>query len=108
MTEPILPTLRLTAAEAARLPAKPLASLLRFLLRWQDYDGAVAILDAHGPSPLVSIYDLRAEALAGSGRHAEAVAVMAERLQLRESNSAWLHLAGVHLLGGDLAGAFAV
>src|SRR5512143_2131705 len=108
MSGSLLSELGLDAEQAARLASKELQRLLRFLLRWEDSVGALACLDALGPSPLVSVYDLRTQALVAAGRHDEALATMQARLALKESPSAWVQLAEVYLAVGNLSAARAV
>jgi hypothetical protein len=51
----LLSELGIEAEQATRLTSKLLARLLAYLLRWEDYAGALACLDAQGASALVSL-----------------------------------------------------
>ncbi len=99
----LFPGTELTARKVAHLPANVRSRLLNFLLRWQHLDALHDCLDAltADNSDLVSLLDLRVQALLGAGRADEALAVMDRRLQLKTSLTARALLARVHLARGD-------
>lgn len=102
-----LTELGLTPAQTPELRSNDRSRLLNFLLRWDYIDELHACLDEIIPRnrPLVSLLDLRINALLAEGKPQEALAVMQERLQVRERKSfaAQSLLARIHLALGDTA-----
>ncbi len=103
----VLATLGLSPAQAPELKSDDRNRLFNFLLRWEYYADLHACLDilARRGRPLASLLDLRVQALLGEGKPREALPVMQERLQVRDSLTAQALLAQVHLALADYAAA---
>ncbi|MGD2145290.1 MAG: RecQ family ATP-dependent DNA helicase, partial [Anaerolineae bacterium] len=99
--------LGLTTAQVRNLKGRYRSRLLNFLLRWEEFDDLHECLDVLVPlnPTLVSLADLRARALLAEGRADEALSVMEERLQRRQSLPARALLARIHLARGRLVSA---
>jgi len=107
MTDDPLSELDLTTAQTLQLPHNDRSRLLHFLLRWEQFDALHACLDAlisQRPT-LVSLRDLRAQALLAQDRPDEALPVMEERLARRTSMPARALLARIHLALEDVESA---
>jgi len=98
-----LDELGLTMAQVRELKGRD-RRLLNFLLRWDQFDALHACLDVLIPqNPThVSLRDLRARALLAQDRPDEALPVIEERLQCRESSVARALLARICLARGDV------
>ncbi len=105
----ILAQLGLTPAQTPELRSNDRNRLLNFLLRWNYIAELHACLDEIIPrnKPLVSLIDLRVQALLAEGRPAEALPLMQERftVQPKTSFAGQSLLARVHLALGDIAAA---
>ena len=100
----IFADLSILPGETLRLAGQERRRLLNFLHRWEHLDALHACLDvllAANPT-LVSLLDLRARALLAQERHADALATIQERLQIRSSISAQSLVARIYLAQGDL------
>ncbi len=108
----ILAELGLTPAQTPELRSNDRSRLLNFLLRWDYIAELHACLDEIIPrnKPLVSLMDLRVQALLAEGRPAEALPLMQERftVQPKPSFTAQSLLARVHLALGDTGAAHAI
>lgn len=100
MTASLLATLRLTPAQAATLPATTQNRVIRFLLRWEACADALACLEQMSPPPSDAVL-LRAQALIGLGRMAEAQQLSHAHLQTHDDPMLYLALAEGALAGGD-------
>jgi len=104
-----LSQLGLTPAQTPELRSNDRSRLLNFLLRWDYIAELHACLDEIVPrnKPLVSLIDLRVQALLAEGRPAEALPLMQERftVQPKTSFAGQSLLARVHLALGDIAAA---
>ncbi len=104
-----LTQLGLTPAQTPELRSNDRSRLLNFLLRWNYITELHACLDEIIPrsKPLVSLIDLRVQALLAQGRPAEALPLMQERftVQPKTSFAGQSLLARVHLALGDIAAA---
>lgn len=103
----LLPRLDFTPESAARLPRKDRAAVAEFLVRWRAWDEAAALLDLWPDDGYVTTIDLRARAFSGLGRHDEALAAMAQRLEQKDSVSARGLQARLTLTAGDPSSALA-
>lgn len=105
----ILSQLGLTPAQTPELRSNERSRLLNFLLRWDYIAELHACLDEIIPrnKPLVSLIDLRVQALLAEGRSTEALPLMQERsvVQPKTSFAAQSLLAQVHLALNDVASA---
>jgi ATP-dependent DNA helicase RecQ len=101
----VLDEIGLTMAQARTLSGHDRSRLLNFLLRWECFEELHACLDVLIPRnpKLVSLRDVRARALLAQGRPSEALPVMEERLQRRDSFPAQALLARIHVARGDVA-----
>jgi ATP-dependent DNA helicase RecQ len=107
-TPSLLARLDATPAALGALRKPDLRALISFLLRWEAWSDALTCLDLLAADETVSSQDARAQALTGLGRHAEAVAVMAARVEQRDSATAQVLRCRTLLQAGDDAGAFAL
>jgi ATP-dependent DNA helicase RecQ len=84
--------------------------LLNFLLRWQQYETALACLEILIPlhPELVSLYDAKARALLGLGRADAALEVMQVRHETQASIPSRRLEAQIHLALGDTDAALAI
>ncbi len=105
---PLLARLDATPAAVGTLCRTDIRSIIGFLVRWEAWTDALACLDLLAADATVSSQDARAQALAGLGRHAEAVAVMAARVEQRDSATAQVLRCRTLLQAEDEAGAFAL
>jgi len=103
-TVSILDEIGLAPAEICELGAGERSRLLNFLLRWERIETLHACLDTLIPrNPThVSLRDLRARAFLAQGRPDEALPVMEQRIQWRDSLPARALLARIHLAGGHV------
>lgn len=110
MTYPILEQLGLSVERVSELESRQLTRLLNFLLRWDEIPALQACLEALIPRnpTLVSLLDLRVQALQAESRYDEAVALMRQRLARKDSFTAQSLLAHVHLAQQDLNAAHAI
>jgi ATP-dependent DNA helicase RecQ len=94
-------------AQVRGLQGQDRSRLLNFLLRWERFEELHACLDVLIPRnpTLVSLRDLRARAFLAQDRPDEALPVMEERLQRRESLPARALLARIYLACGDVESA---
>ncbi len=58
--------------------------IVTFLLRWQAWDEALALIDAWHLDARVTVQELRAQALSGLQHHDAAIATMRRRLEMKE------------------------
>ncbi len=104
-----LAQLGLTPAQTPELRSNDRSRLLNFLLRWNYIAELRTCLDEIIPrnKPLVSLIDLRVQALLAEGRSAEALPLMQERftVQPKTSFAGQSLLARVHLALGDISAA---
>lgn len=87
MSKNALSELGLSPDQTAGLVGTQRTRLYSFLLRWEQYEAALACLDAmvlHSPR-LVSLHDARARALLGWGQPEAALAAMEARHEIRSS-----------------------
>ena len=103
----MLRSLDLTPQQTVSLDGNERRRLLNFLLRWEAFEDLHACLDLLNPRnpTLVSLRDARARALLAEGRPEEALPVMEERIQQKESSVAHGLLARVWLALDDVAAA---
>jgi ATP-dependent DNA helicase RecQ len=103
MESEILTELGLDPERTIVLDSPTRTRLLNYLLNWRHLSALHACLDHHlaQPRTLVSLLDLRARAYTIEERYAEAIALMHERLAIRQSLTARSLLARVHLAAGD-------
>ena len=104
----LLARLDATPAAVGALRKPDLRALISFLLRWEAWTDALTCLDLLAADETVSSQDARAQALTGLGRHAEATAVMAARVEQRDSATAQVLRCRTLLQAGDAAGALAL
>ncbi len=102
----LLSRLDFTPEGAARLPRKQRADVAEFLVRWRAWSEAAALLDLWPDDGFVTTFDLRARTFSGLGRHDEALAAMAQRLEQKDSVSARGLQARLTLTAGDAARAW--
>jgi len=107
-TPSLLARLDATSATIGALRKPDLRALISILLRWEAWPDALTCLDLLAADETVSSQDARAQALTGLGRHAEAVAVMAARVEQRDSATAQVLRCRTLLQAGDDAGALAL
>lgn len=94
----LLDQLGATPEQVAPLAYNAVRHVVSFLLRWQAYDEAVAVMDAWRMDSRVSVQELRAQALAGLNRAEEAVALMQRRLDQKDRSVTARTLLGRMLL----------
>jgi ATP-dependent DNA helicase RecQ len=109
MSDPVslIDKVGLTMAQVGELKGYDRTRFLNFLFRWEQYEVLHSCLDVLLPRnpTLVSLRDLRAKAFLAQGRLDEALRVMEERLQCRESIPARALLARIHLARDSVEGA---
>lgn len=101
MTNSILAELGVNAATVFALGKSDARSAINLLLRWEAWEDAMAVLDQFGDDGLVTTMDARARALIGLGRPVEAIALLEQRLEKRESTQAQVHLARALIAAGE-------
>ncbi len=110
MTQDALTHLGLSFDQIIRLPGRERGRLIHFLLRWEQYQAALACLDGLIPAnpSLVSLLDARARALLGLDRPDEALDAMHARHRIRVSMTSRAQEARVHLARGDAEAALGI
>lgn len=89
----LLDRLALNPEQVDLLPKKVARSVVDFLLRWEAFVEALGVLDLWQDDGFVTTMDARARALSGMGQHAEAAALMEQRV------AAFRSLSSEQLLG---------
>ncbi|MBW7885711.1 MAG: RecQ family ATP-dependent DNA helicase [Caldilineaceae bacterium] len=102
MPASLLTRLALEPAQMAALPGGLRRRILRFLLRWEAYEDALACLDSLAAADQLAVQDLRADALHGLGDTTAAINLLWQRMRGREDVMARLRLAELLLAMGDL------
>lgn len=87
MPESLLARLELTPEQVDLLPRKTGRAVVNFLLRWEAFAEALAVLDLWQDDGFVTTMDARARALSGLGRHGEAADLMVQRIAMFRSVS---------------------
>lgn len=92
MAESLLDILKHEPAETPNLPPKARRGLLEFLLRWEGYGEALACLGSLSQANVRSsaLLDQQSQALAGAGRHKEAIKAIESRLKQDDDLYGWL------------------
>ncbi len=103
MTNSILAELGVSADTVFALGKSDARSAINLLLRWEAWEDALAVLDQFGDDGLVTTMDARARTLIGLGRASEAIALLEQRLEKKESSNAQTHLARALIAAGEPA-----
>jgi len=100
-TNSLLTQLDLTPAQIDHLSATLRNRVLDFLLTWEGWQDALDCLTVLDTPSYVLLQDAQARALEGQGRTAEAVTVMQQRLEQKDSASARVRMARTYLAAGE-------
>ncbi len=95
----LLDQLNATPAQIGPLAYNSVRHIVAFLLRWQAYDEAQAVIDAWHSDTRVTVQEFRAQALLGRGLGDAAIALMQKRMAQKEPGVVASVLYGRLLLG---------
>ncbi|MGL4651808.1 MAG: RecQ family ATP-dependent DNA helicase [Caldilineaceae bacterium] len=101
MAVSILAELGVSAGDVFALGKSEARSVINLLLSWEAWDDALAVLEQFGDDGFVTTMDARARAMVGQGRPDDAVSVLRERINKRESSMATVHLARALIAAGS-------
>jgi len=101
LSGPLLPQLQISVSQVYHLPSNLRRRLFNFLNRWEGHQELLQLLDSLDMDHLVSIQDLRAQGLLGTGQAAAAVDVMEKRLEQKDSVAPRNQLASILLAAGQ-------
>jgi ATP-dependent DNA helicase RecQ len=99
---PPLDELSLVPQDLPHISNAVLRRLVNYLNRWEHYQTTLDCLTPHLPLSQVSLVDAQITALSGLGRYPEAIQIAEVRLTQKDSTTARLNLALLHLESGNL------